>query len=521
MRLAAVIAAALAAALALVRWLRVSQRDHYLPASVIVTARRWLTRRPPNIPLALLWVGVGAASLGLMASAPAGAASAGVVAAALGALFPIGMPVLGNPRLQLTRRATLQAGVAALLTAVIVTGLALLIEVGPAAAVAPVVAALCVDAAAWVNRPLERRLAIKYRRSADKKLERTRPRVVAVTGSYGKTTVKNHVRDLVSGAFDTLATPASWNNLAGLSRAINEQLTPSTEVLVAEMGTYGPGEISEMVEWLRPEVAVICAIGPVHLERMRTLETIAAAKSEILQGARAAVICVDSPQLRQLADRVRTDGTPKELWVVGSAAPHEDLDVAVGEAPRGMAWGGEADRLIVWVRGEHLADLERGSLHPSNVACAVAAALALGVDRRVLCSALPKLAAPASRAVAATTENGITVVDDTFNSNPAGARAAHAMLERLVPDGRRVVVTPGMVELGHLQQDANKTFAQEVSASESDLVIVGWVNRLALLSGHPAAITVRDREAARRWVRDNLGHGDGVLWENDLPDHYP
>ena len=92
-----------------------------------------------------------------------------------------------------------------------------------------------------------------------------------------------------------------------------------------------------------------------------------------------------------------------------------------------------------------------------------------------------------------------------------------------VPDGRRAVVTPGMVELGRSQDEENRVFAARVAASGTTLVVVGYTNRRALLAGANGAptVVVRDRDAARTWVRANLRAGDGVLWENDLPDHYP
>jgi UDP-N-acetylmuramoyl-tripeptide--D-alanyl-D-alanine ligase len=420
----------------------------------------------------------------------------------------------------MTRRATRQGVVAALLTALVVIAVAWVARAGPAAALAPAIAALAVDAAASLIRPLERRIARGYRRAADRKLARTRPRVIAITGSYGKTTVKQHVRDLLGSTFDTLATPASWNNLAGLARAINEQLTPATEVFVAEMGTYGPGEIAAMARWLRPEVGVITAIGPVHLERMRTIETVVAAKSEILEGVRAAVVCVDSPPLAQLAADLRRAGRPPEVWTVSGDPRHADADVVVAEECM-RAGDREPAVLVIRVRGERVGEVARGSLHAGNVACAVGAALAIGVDTRALSGALSGLTAATSRAAVAVGANGVTVVDDTFNANPAGAAAALETLTRAVPQGRRAVVSPGMIELGPLQFEANRQFAASVAATGADLVVVGWTNRAALLAGHPGAVAVRDREAARRWVRAHLTSGDGVLWENDLPDHYP
>ena len=127
--------------------------------------------------------------------------------------------------------------------------------------------------------------------------------MVAITGSYGKTTTKGYVAHLVGGTLSVVPSPKSFNNQTGLAKAINENLVPGTDVFVAEMGTYGPGEIAEMCAWIRPDIAVITSIGPVHLERMGTEQRIAAAKSEILQDAGVMVLNVDSPWLAAIADR--------------------------------------------------------------------------------------------------------------------------------------------------------------------------------------------------------------------------
>lgn len=514
-----IVVAAVAGLVGLLRWLRVSQREHYLPGQVARTARRWAAVRPPNQALALVWLVAVVATIaaGVTADDSVVPAVAGLVAVVLGTIFPVGMSLLGKVRLKPTRRAVVQGVFAVVVAAVIVALVALAAGGGDegaavAAAVVPLVVLLAVDVAAWLRRPLERRKAAGFERQAREKLEKIAPTVIAVTGSYGKTTVKNHVRDLLVGSFTTVASPASWNNQAGLSRAVNEHVGPDTEVFVAEMGTYGRGEIRRLVEWVRPGIAIISAIGPVHLERMGSLERITEAKSEILEGAEVAILNVDHPQLDALADDVAGD-RKIELWRVGtdwSRAP--DLDVLAER---------KDDDVVVTVRGEELARVPGGSLHAGNVACAVAAALAAGVVPAKVAAALPSLAPPPNRAEPLTTENGITVVDDTFNSNPAGARAAFESLQRLAPAGRHVVVTPGMVELGDAQVDANRELASLVAHAGADLVVVGWTNRAALMSGHPTADVVRDRERARQWVRANLRSGDAVLWENDLPDHYP
>jgi len=118
-------------------------------------------------------------------------------------------------------------------------------------------------------------------------------------------------------------------------------------------------------------------------------------------------------------------------------------------------------------------------------------------------------------------------VDDTFNSNPEGARAALGKLTGAISGGRLVVVTPGMVELGPDQFQSNVSFAREACDAGATLVVVGWTNRKALQEGARQSaspsqvVAVASREDALVWVQENTGVGDGVLWENDLPDHYP
>ncbi|HZU79180.1 MAG TPA: cyanophycin synthetase, partial [Acidimicrobiales bacterium] len=200
----------------------------------------------------------------------------------------------------------------------------------------------------------------------------------------------------------------------------------------------------------------------------------------------------------------------------------------------------EADgELRLWVHGEKLTTAAVDA-RPSNVACAVAVALELGVSPEIVTRRLPGLpTAPHRLEPAPTAQGRCLVLDDTYNSNPAGARAALAAMVRLAPPaGRRVVVTPGMVELGRRQFDENLEFAAEAATVANDVVIVGRTNRRALLRGVtrtydeavargaaadalPRVVLARNREDAVGWVRDNLVEGDVALFENDLPDHYP
>ena len=132
---------------------------------------------------------------------------------------------------------------------------------------------------------------------------------------------------------------------------------------------------------------------------------------------------------------------------------------------------------------------------------------------------------PEHRQTVTRSERGFLVIDDTYNSNPAGARLALTRLPGLTDGGRGVLVTPGMVELGPNQAKENEVFAAAAAEVVDDIVVVGSTNRAALLrgsaNGQASVTVVASRDEAVTWVRDNLGPGDAVLYENDLPDHYP
>ncbi|HEY1741169.1 MAG TPA: Mur ligase family protein, partial [Acidimicrobiia bacterium] len=320
-----------------------------------------------------------------------------------------------------------------------------------------------------------------------------------------------HIADLLRDSVPVLASPASFNNTGGLSRTINDHMSPGTEVFVAEMGMYGPGEIRALTEWIVPDVAIICAVGPMHLERAGSIEAIVAAKSEILERAAQAVLWVSNPYLEEVAARQTI-----RVWRVGwRGDPNLDIEVAVRD---------DNDTIEVSRDGRLIGTCSRANgVHPENAACAVAAVLAYGLDERAIAAALPALAGPEHRAATAHSEAGVFVIDDTFNSNPEGAARALDSLVHAVPNGQRAVVTPGFVELGAAQADENEQFAAAVIASDVTLVVVGYTNRRALVQGadDTATVLVRNRNAAREWVRAQLRSGDGVLWENDLPDYYP
>ncbi len=550
--------------LAGLRWLRVAQREHYTADGASRFAMRWWASSLANAALVLI-AGVG---LVLAVRWPA----TGFATAFAAGVGPLGLGLRGRSApLAWTRRLRTLAGVYLALGAAVVAGVGLAGHATTAAAAVAIGSPALVDIACRLTAPFERIWAGRYVSAARRRLSDVGPTVVAITGSYGKTSTKAALAQLAAGSFDVMASPASFNNRAGLARAINENLTDSTEVFVAEMGTYGPGEIAELCSWIRPDIATITAIGPVHLERFRSEDRILKAKSEILEHASTVVMPIDDPRLAAVATscaengkRVITcsarpaDGEGSEGSPDQGNDPPGSADVTV--IPSGGTWQVQAGEQVIW-SGPELA------VQPLNVACAVAIARALNVPDEAISERLGKLAPVSHRLEALESPTGVQVIDDTYNSNPAGARAALEALGRLggggtgevrtgggagvvrtgggageEARGKVVVVTPGMVELGRRQAAENADFAARAATVATHLVVVGRTNRRALLAGASAAepappgasdgasdgtarlaevVVVPNREAAVAWVRENTAGGDAVLYENDLPDHYP
>ena len=307
-----------------------------------------------------------------------------------------------------------------------------------------------------------------------------------------------------------MASPRSFNNRAGLSRAINENLTDGTRVFIAEMGTYGPGEIRELCSWCVPEIAVVTAIGPVHLERMKSLEVIERAKFEITERCAVVIVNIDDARLEKWPGMLA--GSDKRVRSAGST----NGGASVRVIERDGAW-------TVVVDGEELGSTSQVvGVQATNLACAIAAALELGLASGDVMARLAQVTPVANRLNVVNAPSGVVVIDDTFNANPQSALAALKVLLALPLSGRRVVVTPGLIELGRDQYGENLSLARKVAFHGVELVVVGRTNAVALAAGYerePLRCNTRDDAVA--WVRSSLVAGDGVLYLNDLPDHYP
>ncbi len=500
----------------LVRWLRVLQREHYEPSALARFLGRWTSpqvgsastpprrflRRPVTLSH-VLFVGL---LVGLVLRSDAWLVLDAVL---YGLLCPTGLGLRGRTSpLRWTRRSSVIAAVATLIAGAVSVLGAFSARPWLGAVVVLWAVPVILDLTVRLVAPYERRHAQAFVNRAKARLTSVAPTIVAVTGSFGKTSTKNHLAHLVGDG--AVASPRSFNNRAGLSRAINENLSDGTRVFIAEMGTYGPGEIRELCSWCPPAIAVITAIGPVHLERMRSLDIIDAAKFEITETAATVVVNGDDVRLRAWVDPLRAAG--KRVIVAGSAHEASDVRVVV-----------EAGRWRVERGG---ATLGTGAVVPgvqaTNLACAVAVALELGTTTDEVITRVATITPVVNRSNVGVAPSGVVVIDDTFNANPVSAVSAVDLLVGLAINGRRVLVTPGMVELGSDQYGQNLALARRAASLGLELVVVGRTNALALATGYgspPRRVDSRDEAVA--WVRTSLKSGDAVLYLNDLPDHYP
>ena len=497
----------------LYKWLCIAQKEHYIAGSVSKIWTLWATKRTINTPIAILGI-AGLFAVIIDDVAEPIRVSGILISLFAWAIFPFGFKYWDKSmQAKLTRRFLRLSFVSVLVS----IGLVVLIASvdGYAAGVMITVLLLnrVVDFAAYIMKPIENLLANKFVKQASQRLKKVSPVVVGITGSFGKTSTKNHLKELIAGSRQVVATPASWNNKGGISRAINENLEDGTEVFIAEMGMYKRGEISALCKWVRPSISVITAIGQAHLERIGSVANIVKAKSEILETADTVVLWVSDENL----DKLSTTIEAKRVIRCG----YEDkaqLEVKVSKLKDEIVFLDKHKNKIATIPADT-------ALHVSNIACAIGAYIALGLSTSNMQEKVANLSTPEHRASVGKADKGYVVIDNTFNSNLPGAKNNIETLKNEVMTGNSYVVCPGIVELGREQYDSNFNLAKSVIESGSKLIVTHYTNRQALSEGAKSAggdVSVfNNREEAVEWVRENLQAEDGVLYENDLPLYYP
>jgi UDP-N-acetylmuramoyl-tripeptide--D-alanyl-D-alanine ligase len=380
--------------------------------------------------------------------------------------------------------------------------------------------------------PVEAFFRQRFIRKAEAVLAAIQPKIIGITGSYGKTTTKNYLRDILNGRYKTYATPKSYNTLMGICLAINKDLADdfSVEYFISEMGAYVEGEIERICKLTPPDISIVVEVGPQHLERFGSLENVAKAKYEIIHNLKPSGLGVfnwDNPLVREMYER----GYPNNRIAVSKTIspdklpnnPPRFIASEITETLNGLVFlvtdikTGQNQVMTTALVGEH---------NITNLLLAIAVAVHEGMSLRDIALRVSALQPAESRLVRQVSDNGITIINDAYSANPVGVVSSLKVLG-MHQQGKRLLITPGMVELGELEEQENRKLGEIAADYASDIILVGTKRTEPIKAGilaknFPAErlMVVDKLSEAVEWYKNHLKAGDTVLFLNDLPDTY-
>lgn len=374
-----------------------------------------------------------------------------------------------------------------------------------------------------IIKPVEDRINMYYYRKAQEKVNSMEKLiVVGITGSFGKTSTKFITGTILKERFRVFNTPESYNTPMGLSKVINEKLTDKHQVFIAEMGARYLGDIRELAKLTKPTIGVITSIGPTHLETFKNLDNIMKTKYELIEELPAdgvAIFNYDDEHIKKLADK-----TFKEKILYGMDNTEElDIyaeDVEVSEMGSTFTIKdkkGNSIRCSTKLLGKH---------NIYNILAGVCVAQALGLNFQEIKKGIEKIEPIPHRLNIINPGTGVIIIDDSYNSNPIGAKAALDVLSQF-KGGRKIIVTPGMVELGAREDEANREFGINIGKVCDYVILVGKDRSKPIYEGlmevgynEDNIFIVEDLEEASAQIQKIVRPKDVVLFENDLPDNY-
>ena len=370
---------------------------------------------------------------------------------------------------------------------------------------------------AW---PIEKLISEMYFRDAQRKL-RERPDLIkiGITGSWGKTSVKFILGTLLEEKYHTLVTPASYNTPMGVTKVIRTKLEPGHRIFVSEMGARHVGDIKEMCRLVHPHIGILTSVGPQHLDTFKKLENVIKTKYELIDALPEdgeAFFSDDEGICRDLYNKTtlsrHLSGLNRDICDVWA----EDISYS----PDGSSFV-----LCTHDQRVSCSTMLLGELNIRNILLCSSVALHLGLSLDQICRGIRKIHPVEHRLQLIRHPGGPNVIDDAFNSNIIGAKQAFHVLKSFPPN--RIIVTPGMVELGDKEYDMNYEFGCAMSDCCDTAILVGKKRSEAISAGlcdngfpKNAIHIVSSLDEASSLLRIIARPGDTILFENDLPDHY-
>ncbi|WP_416326428.1 UDP-N-acetylmuramoyl-tripeptide--D-alanyl-D-alanine ligase [[Eubacterium] hominis] len=341
--------------------------------------------------------------------------------------------------------------------------------------------------------------------------------IIGITGSYGKTSVKTILYTLLSDEFDTLMTPKSFNNKMGITLTIRNSLKGLHQLFLCEMGADHVGEILSLMHFVKPQIGIVTAIGPQHLSTFHSMDNIVREKMYMIEELPAGGIGflnADNSYIRShpLACSCRM------VWF--GKDPISDYRI-VNIQPNATG-----TNFTIQYK-EHHYDFTTcllGEHNVYNLCAAIAVTHELGVSFEVLKQRILLVPFIKHRLQIVSTQP-YTLIDDAYNANPQGAHYACQVLKQMKE--RTIIVTPGMIELGAIEDQANKDFGKEMAECVDDVILVGIKQTKKIKEGlleqgfeESHLFVCKDFTTALDTLKHIVKNGDVVLLENDLPDAF-
>lgn len=374
-----------------------------------------------------------------------------------------------------------------------------------------------------INYPVEKLVFLYYKNKAKSKLrDMDNLKIIGITGSYGKTSCKNILRDILSGAYNTLETPRSVNTLNGLMIVINNTLSKFDEVFIAEMGAYAKGDIKALANLVKPKYAIITRIGLAHLYTFGSEENILEAKMELVESLpRDGVAVLNRDDPKQVSYHIKNNC--KVLWIGIDTKDEVDVKASnIKSNKQGISFDVKfkGDENIYKFKTKLL-----GIHNVYNILSSLALANSFKIDKKKLVESVARIK-PIEHRLEIKKIANFYQIDDAFNSNPVGANNALEVLDSM--PGEKIVVTPGMIELGDLEYSENKKFGKHIAKVADKVILVGEKVTKAIKEGleeegfnKDNLYIINDVKESYKMIQNFKTDKDiYALYENDLPDTY-
>ncbi len=371
---------------------------------------------------------------------------------------------------------------------------------------------------ALITTPIEKMFHNKFKRDSKKILDSYNNLIkIGITGSYGKTSSKNILQQVLNTDYYSVMSPASFNTPMGISRTIREYLTPLNEVFICEMGADHVGDIVELMNFVEPKIGIVTSIGPQHLNTFKTQENIINEKMKIIEKLSAdgvGIINLDNEFIRnyKIKNQVKTITVG-----IDNKADYQAIDISYHQEGSSfkILYKGEKYNFNTRLLGKH---------NIMNILVAVAVGRYLNIDFSKLeraVSACPYI----EHRLELKKINGYTFIDNAFNSNPSGAKMSLDVLKMM--DNNRIIITPGLIDLGEKQDKFNYDFGQYMKGNVDIVILVGKNQTLSIYEGLKDSKFLMENVHVVDTVKDAFTkvygiatYNDTILLENDLPDAF-